>query len=928
MIKIIQFSSCEGQFTPAGWYIDDSIINVSVNDTVYLSGCTEVKGGNTFCFEGCAIIIAMTVVGTQPANTVILNNYGPNECEQCQIDNANFLVFNECFGTGFNEIFVPIDDFTGTPTIGDVFLLSFYFGYYGNLAQFTGCFEFVGFATNNGSLDFDIILTSQTPKSDCQNCLETSPIVYEVIECLSETTYFISFPSTGFEDHLITFTDLSELTQFCGIVREQINQPVTGILISDLGLLNEGNNDCNTCLENVAEKRKLVNCLNPSEEVIVWASSLFEAGESTHLSNGDGCYQISPDVVPPETPVDINELADYDPQENCEDCFECYGLQYDFQSCEPIEVCGPINLISTNPQFLSIGRDFVIDPSNNYALIPFVNFMGGRIGQYDLTAQTFVSQSSPILSSPQSLDIDYANNIVCVSNTAGSDVTFFDYTNLNNSFSLPMDSSYKVYFNLNDNFFYVTSDQCCVNPGIRVFSGLTYNTMTQIQTFGFNNDYRDIVQIGTQIYALNTTNGQLEIYNISPGPSYTLSGSYSLPASCNSFSYDGANTLYLAASSSFYIKFNTLTPGLTIINYDRPSCCGVSLIKVNNITNRIYITDSSSNFIYEFDKTTDTLINTYSNQLGDDGISQVYGIALDSTGGTWFSSFDDVFQLGCTDEIVSGTVESNEYLSAGSVFFNYQLSACCEITSISNLPENDFFGLREYVSMVQYEDCETCTGTTHELFYCESCDGFFSGVLAATGGTYSVGNFVRAHWGNSHFSCFEIIEPYTGNQFVDFSFDAENNPEFSSCEECQSGLTIGLTIVNCDTLVSQQVNVTLSDWQEIAGFPFFTPNFVFSDEEGTCYQVVNACPIDNDNPLFNIQNFYINQFFCRLANEEIPLTPITAGTPYETCLVCCPCDSGGTITSIAVPHPTWTNGFGRSIVQASMVLLGGNGLNS
>lgn len=54
---------------------------------------------------------------------------------------------------------------------------------------------------------------------------------------------------------------------------------------------------------------------------------------------------------------------------------------------------------------------------------------------------------------------------------------------------------------------------------------------------------------------------------------------------------------------------------------------------------------------------------------------------------------------------------------------------------------------------------------------------------------------------------------------------------------------------------------------------------------------------------------------------------ITAGTPYETCVICCPCGTGTTVNSVSTPHPTWTNGSGDVVIQASAVQLGGmNGL--
>ena len=60
---------------------------------------------------------------------------------------------------------------------------------------------------------------------------------------------------------------------------------------------------------------------------------------------------------------------------------------------------------------------------------------------------------------------------------------------------------------------------------------------------------------------------------------------------------------------------------------------------------------------------------------------------------------------------------------------------------------------------------------------------------------------------------------------------------------------------------------------------------------------------------------------------ENTLEFITAGTLYETCVICCPCGTGTTVNSKSTPHPTWTNGSGDVVIQASAVQLGGeNGL--
>jgi hypothetical protein len=135
------------------------------------------------------------------------------------------------------------------------------------------------------------------------------------------------------------------------------------------------------------------------------------------------------------------------------------------------------------------------------------------------------------------------------------------------------------------------------------------------------------------------------------------------------------------------------------------------------------------------------------------------------------------------------------------------------------------------------------------------------------------------------------------------------------------------TLINCNTLEPRQVNVTLSDWVEITGFPFGLPNSVVSDSEGICYQVVNSCPIDNNNPRFTVSSYYFNQSFCRTAEQRSGL--VSAGTEYTACVICCICDSNGTIRKVSVPHPYWTGIQGNTVILTDAVRLGGtDGLNS
>jgi hypothetical protein len=927
----------------------DTTEPIIVGNVYFFSSTTdcsqsEAKGGIEVnqiakpCFPSdCYVVDDFEIPGSGTPNAALIDSYGAGKigCQECSIANANFIVFKNCFG-GIGTIYIPINQISPTPSIDDVYFLDFLVsGFGGQPQQYQGCFTVVGFSILAGG-EGETFLISSSGQTDCQTCIDNSPLVYEVVDCLTRNTFYVSLPTSGFENHLITYTDLAGLTQYCGVVG-RTNQISPNILfVSDLGIPDETGVNCDDCLATSNEKKKLINCLGGPDQ-IVWASVLFETDNSTHLSNGDGCYRISADVVPPSEPITINELANFDPQQNCEDCLECYGLIYDYVTCEPIEVCGPINLINNGNSGLYRGRDFKID-SSNFAFIPFGD--SNRIGKLDLTTLSIVAQSSSVLINPQSLDIDEINGVICVSNTntfssPNYNVTFFDYINLTLSFNIVINARqpWKIYFNTNDSCFYVTTKNTGFGPppanSIFVYSGSSYNTMSFVTSFGFPLiNYSDIIQVGSIIYVLNESNQTIERYNDAIG-GWTFIATVFLTYIPKSFTYNSSNnTLYILTNTNIYIKYDVLSNTFSIINFSVSCLSCLEKIKYNSTTNRLYITDSCCNHLYEFDTITDTLLKTYTN-LSNNNVNQVYGIDTNSSGETWFSSYFETFQLGCTTDFVSGQITSNELIELGETFFNPILSACCEVTNIESITETYFFGLTEFISTLHYQDCETCTGTTHQLFYCQSCDGFFDGILSSTGSTYQIGDFVRAQWGNSDFLCFEIVDNYTFAQYGQTLSFESNSVVYSSCEECSSGATLGLTIINCDTLVPQQVNVSLNSWLEITGFPYGLPNQVISDSNGICYQVVNACPIDNVNPPFEPSNFYINQLFCRLGESNRPLLPISAGTEYFACQVCCPCESGGTITQVSVPHPTWTDGNGRAVTLLDAVLIGGqNGLNN
>jgi len=75
------------------------------------------------------------------------------------------------------------------------------------------------------------------------------------------------------------------------------------------------------------------------------------------------------------------------------------------------------------------------------------------------------------------------------------------------------------------------------------------------------------------------------------------------------------------------------------------------------------------------------------------------------------------------------------------------------------------------------------------------------------------------------------------------------------------------------------------------------------------------------NKTMGNNNFTPSQFF---NNVPDALAPLSANTEYRICIVC----SGETL-SVSVPHPTYSDGRGKAIVQLNAVALGGeNGLNN
>jgi hypothetical protein len=924
--KDIGIKSCTNDFVDPKLTIDDSIFLPVIGEVYYFEYCSRGR-----CQEFCAEVSKITDSMSIP-NTTVIQSY--DNCDSCLQENYDSLSFVECIEGFFGKININVSQWDITlPTIGDVYFLTFYTSFESTINQYQGCFIFQGYSNQQG-FNNNVFLTDAEEKTDCETCFLDSPIVYSVIECLSGSTYYITFPDNTYDGHLVSFTDSAGLTQYCGIVNKLVSPPVptTGILVTDLGLPELTGLDCEDCLETVAEKRKIQSCLNPTETEIVWASTLFNVGESTHLSTGAGCYTITEDVVPPESAVTLNELANYAPQEICEDCLECYGLIYDYITCEKVAIPPqPIDIIDTESNSLFGASDMVITSADTlFAVFRSSN----KIGEFDLTTQSFESQSNPVLFSPVSLDIDESNNIICVANSNNSTITFFDTTNLNNSYGYVISgeslASNYVYYDPIDGLFYVVFNGAdLTTPRIKVLSASTYNSVNQITAFGNSpfKSYNYIIRVGTSFYVSSPNTATIEVYDTL----YNLTSTILLPFSAVDIDYDSAsNNLYVLGNNNTYCTVNLSTSAIGSYFYSTDcSIFGESKkIKINSSLNKIFITHSNCNEIIIINYLTNTLTNIISG-LFDDGISQVLPIELDTSGNTWFGSSSDIFRL--SDEgldFVTGQTASNELLTTGQTFFNPYLNVCCEITNRES-STSEFIESNQYWSMVNYNDCSSCTGQTHETFVCSLCndDGFgFEAILVAPAGQHTIGDIVRSEFGSSNFLCFEIEDNYNIDDYGDnYPVFETSATSYTTCEDCNNSSLVGLTLVNCDTLQSLTVNVSINDWLVISGFNGI-PLTTISDENGVCYQIVNICPIDNDGPTFEVSNFYLNQVFCRLSNQ--PLLPVSAGTEYLVCNIC-EGPSGYTANTIVPPHPVWVRPNGQQVTLLDAVALGGMfGLNN
>jgi hypothetical protein len=155
------------------------------------------------------------------------------------------------------------------------------------------------------------------------------------------------------------------------------------------------------------------------------------------------------------------------------------------------------------------------------------------------------------------------------------------------------------------------------------------------------------------------------------------------------------------------------------------------------------------------------------------------------------------------------------------------------------------------------------------------------------------------------------------------SYISNTTSPFSDCETCNIGTLIGTSIVKCGGGGQQFVNIPIDIWNTMAysdsQLVFVTQNY------GQCYILLNNCPLEPNYTTITPVSTYYNCIQCAFDNTRFPRS---GGTETFLCLeICTP--SGTTVTSVSVPHPVWTDGYGTAVTQLGMVVIGGpDGLNS
>lgn len=248
------------------------------------------------------------------------------DCYDCVSQNYYVYIFQDCVSDVLYS--VPAYEFGSLPNLLEVYYMTL--SIRGSLI--TSCFTFkdykpIPLAEFNDILNNNkFALVTDTPQlnTDCQTCLTSNSVSYEVSRCTDGATDYVLLINDSYIDNLISYSD--GINQYCGTVVGLGSGTPPLTFINDYGFRTE----CDVCLATENQKILIQSCTNSEYTEVVWASTLYGGGEVSNLSTDDGCFEV---IGLTEDPVTIDSFLNFDPQPGCEPCIECNGIVYEFAPC-------------------------------------------------------------------------------------------------------------------------------------------------------------------------------------------------------------------------------------------------------------------------------------------------------------------------------------------------------------------------------------------------------------------------------------------------------------------------------------------------------------------------------------------------------------------------------------------------------------------
>jgi hypothetical protein len=252
-------------------------------------------------------------------------------------NNYGVVRVTDCIGGGKSRQYnLTLESFGFLPTIGATYYLTFLIG--SNLittcvtVNREGISQLTESDYNNSIADGKIGVVQIVPtlETDCKECLSGNSLSYVVQRCTDSETDYVLLINNSFINHIIAYSD--GVNEYCGTVVGLGTGGVPFTFINDYGLGGDGGSaTCDQCLATEGLKILLRSCTDEEYTEVVWAASLFEAGDISNLSTENGCFIVEGPIEDAE--VTLNSYLNFDPQPGCEPCIECNGINYSYTTC-------------------------------------------------------------------------------------------------------------------------------------------------------------------------------------------------------------------------------------------------------------------------------------------------------------------------------------------------------------------------------------------------------------------------------------------------------------------------------------------------------------------------------------------------------------------------------------------------------------------